>query len=56
MLASSCVKLQPQAAIITSFIGFVLGLLDFFTDVFNIKEGDTQVRCCIYVNCQLAEK
>jgi amino acid permease len=32
-----------QAAIITSFIGFVVGLLDFFTDVFNVRAGDKKV-------------
>lgn len=30
-----------EVAIATSFIGFVVGLLDFFTDVLGIPQGDT---------------
>lgn len=35
------ISVFSEVAIVTSFIGFVVGLLDFFTDVLNISPGDT---------------
>uniref|UniRef100_A0A6V1NZW3 Tyrosine-specific transport protein n=1 Tax=Heterosigma akashiwo TaxID=2829 RepID=A0A6V1NZW3_HETAK len=39
-IVGEAVSIFSLFAIITSFFGFVLGLLDFFTDVFEYKERD----------------
>ncbi|CAM9117932.1 unnamed protein product [Sphacelaria rigidula] len=47
-LLSPLIAVFSEVAIITSFIGFVVGLLDFFTDVLKIPPGDKSKEVPLY--------
>ncbi|CBJ30166.1 Tyrosine Transport protein [Ectocarpus siliculosus] len=47
-LIGPLISIFSEVAIITSFIGFIVGLLDFFTDVLKIPPGDTSKELPLY--------